>query len=133
VPNNSNGFAPAFFFDNGFPASDPACGGNCIKVPPFILPTVANNTSPLAVAKNGLTLPRYQNWSLTFERELVKNMRLDVSYIANRGTRLSAPWQATGLDANMNDPSVLALGSTVLNSACNSSVAVNNTCAGSVP
>src|SRR4051812_4160548 len=128
VPNSSNGFSPAFFFDNGFPASDAACGGNCIKVPPFILPTVANNTSPLAVAKNDLTLPRYQNWSLTFERELVKNMRLDVSYIANKGTRLPATWQAMGLDANMNDPSVLALGPSTLNSQCGVS-----SCPGGVP
>lgn len=121
VPNSSNGFSPAFFFDNGFPASDPACSGNCIKVPPFILPTVANNTSPLAVAKNDLTLPRYQNWSLTFERELVKNMRLDVSYIANKGTRLPATWQAMGVYGNMNDPSVLALGTNVLGSQCGAS------------
>jgi hypothetical protein len=138
VPNNSNGQNPAFPFDNGFPATNVACPGglptsSCINFPPFIDPTISNNQSVLAVAKNGLTLPRYQNWSLTFERELTRNMRLDVSYIANRGTRLSAPWQATGLDANMNDPSVLALGSTVLNSACNSTVAVNNTCAGGVP
>jgi Carboxypeptidase regulatory-like domain/TonB dependent receptor len=133
VPNISNGFSKAFFFDNGFPASDPACSGNCVNIPPFILPTVANNTSPLAVAKNGLTLPRYQNWSLTFERELVKNMRLDVSYIANKGTRLPAPWQAMGVYANMNDPSVLALGTNVLNSPCNSTVAAGgSTCAGGV-
>jgi len=147
VPNIFNGQRPALpnatsgvlnGFDYGFPATNVACPGglptsSCINYPPFIDPTIANGGSPLAVAKNGLTLPRYQNWSLTFERELTRNMRLDVSYIANRGTRLSAPWQAMGLGANMNDPSVLALGSTVLNSACNSSVAVNNTCAGSVP
>jgi hypothetical protein len=107
VNNTSNGKFAAFQFDNGFPASDPACGGPCIKQPPFIDPTIANNTSPLAVAKNGLTLPRYQNWSLTFERELSRNMRVDISYIANRGTRLTAPWQSMGIDANMNDPALL--------------------------
>jgi len=57
--------------------------------------------------KNGLTLPRYQNWSLTFERELTRNMRVDISYIANRGTRLTADWQKMGIGANMNDPALL--------------------------
>ncbi|PYX28997.1 MAG: hypothetical protein DMG77_14045 [Acidobacteria bacterium] len=107
VSNISNGQFPAFQFDNGFPNSDPACGGPCIKKPPFILPTIANNGSVIAVAKNGLTLPRYQNWSLTFERELTRNMRLDISYIANRGTRLTADWQKAGVGANMNDPALL--------------------------
>ena len=49
---------PAFYLDNGFPQ-------NLIVQPPFIDPTFANGTAPLAVAKDGLTLPRYQNWSLT--------------------------------------------------------------------
>ncbi len=34
-------------------------------------------------------------------------MRLDVSYIANRGSRLTNNWQSMGVDANMLDPSVL--------------------------
>ena len=59
-------------------------------------------------------------------------MRLDVSYIANRGTRLTAPWQATGVAANMNDPSVLSLGTAVLGSNCSSATAVGNVCAGGV-
>ena len=138
VPNISNGQNPAFLFDNGFPATNAACPGGlstspCILQPPFIDPTIANNGSPLAVAKNGLTLPRYQNWSLTFERELARNMVLDVSYIANRGSRLTAPWQAMGVDANMNDPSVLALGTNVLNSSCNLTDHPNGICQGGVP
>ncbi len=98
-------------FDYGFPGTLPVCtgpGNGCILQPPFIDPTIANGTSPLAVAPNGLTLPRYQNWSLTFERELSRNMRLDVSYIANRGTRLTAPWQMMGVAANMTDPAILS-------------------------
>ncbi len=138
-PTPASGFLNGF--DYGFPATNAACPGGlptstCINRPPFIDPTIANNTSPLGVAKNGLTLPRYQNWSLTVERELAKNMRLDVSYIANRGTRLSAPWQATGVFGNMNDPSILSLGASVLNSQCNLAatqvLANNGTCPGGV-
>ena len=132
VSNTSNGQRPAFLLDNGFPQSDPACGGPCIKIPPFIDPAFANNTSPIAVAKNGLTLPRYQNYSLTFEQQLTNNMRLDVSYIANRGSRLTNDWQSLGVAANMLDPSVLALGASTLSSACNSTVAPTGTCPGGV-
>ena len=111
--STNNGQTPAFLFDSGFPQ-------NVITFPPFISPTFANGTAPLAVAKNGLTLPRYQNFSLTVERQITNNMRLDVSYIGNRGTRLTSNWGTLGVDANMNDPSVLGLGSAVLNSPCNS-------------
>jgi hypothetical protein len=121
-------------FDYGFPGNLPIsqCAGippaTCIQQPPFINPTINLGGSPLAVPKNGLTLPRYQNWSLTFEREIARNMRLDVSYIANRGTRLTAPWQAMGIYANMNDPSVLSLGASVLGAQCGAT-----SCPGGVP
>ncbi len=115
--NNSNGRSPAFYLDSGFPQ-------NLITQPPFIDPTFANGTAPLAVAKDGLNLPRYQNWSLTFERQLTNSMMLDVSYIANRGTRLTDNWQRLGVAANMNDPKVLALGAVLLGSDINSPAAV---------
>jgi len=115
--NNSNGQQAAFYLDSGFPQ-------NLIVQPPFIDPTFANGTAPLAVAKDGINLPRYQNWSLTFERQLTNSMMLDVSYIANRGTRLTDNWQRLGVAANMNNPSVLALGSTLLSSDINSPAAV---------
>jgi hypothetical protein len=125
INNTSNGVNPAFLLDQGFLQNSAACGGPCIKIPPFIDPTFANNTSPLAVAKNGLTLPRYQNWSLTFEQQLTNSMRLDVSYIANRGTRLTNNWQSMGVYANMNSPALLTqYGSSLLGSDINSPAAV---------
>jgi hypothetical protein len=72
------------------------------------------------VAEDGLTLPRFQNWSLTYERRLTKNMMLDISYIGNRGSRLDHHAQRAGLDHNMNDPRVLSLGAALLNSNINS-------------
>jgi hypothetical protein len=117
APTLTNGLFPAFYLDDGFPQ-------NLIKFPPFIDPTFANGTAPIAVAKNGLTLPRYQNWSLTVERQITHSMILDVSYIGNRGTRLTGNWQRMGLAANMNDPKVLALGARLLNADINSPEAV---------
>ena len=107
APNLSNGVSPAFYLDDGFPQ-------NRVTFPPFIDPAFANGTAPLAVTPNGLTLPRFQNWSVTYQRQLTGNMMLGVSYIGNRGTRLSHNASTLGVDANMNDPSVLALGATVL-------------------
>ena len=75
------------------------------------------------MSPDGLTLPRFQNWSLTFERRLTKNMMLDVSYIGNHGSRLNHHAQRAGLDYNMNDPSVLGLGAALLNSNINSPAA----------
>ena len=72
---------------------------------------------------DGLTLPRFQNWSVTFQRQLSDNMMLDVSYIGNRGSRLNHHFQTLGVDANMNDPSVLSLGTALLQSNINSDLA----------
>jgi Carboxypeptidase regulatory-like domain len=116
APNQTNGLFPRFHLDAGFPQ-------NVIRQPPFIDPTIANGGGVPAVSPDGLTLPRFQNWSATFQRRLTKNMMLDVSYIGNRGTRLNHHAERAGLDYNMNDPAVLALGSALLQSPINSPAA----------
>jgi len=68
-------------------------------------------------------LPRFQNWSVTFQRQLTSNMMLDMSYIGNHGSRLNHHFQTLGVDSNMNDPSVLTLGATVLQADINSAIA----------
>ena len=88
APNLTNGVQPAFYLDNGFPQ-------NRIVHPPFIDPRLPTD-APLAVAPDGLTLPRFQNWSVTYQRQLTTNMMLDVSYIGNRGTRLNHHFQTPG-------------------------------------
>ena len=116
APNQSNGVFPAFYLDDGFPQDR-------VVRPPFINPAFANNTNVIAVPPDGLTLPRFQNWSVTYQRQLTDNMMLDVSYIGNRGSRLNHHAQTLGIDHNMNDPSVLDLGVNVLQSNINSDVA----------
>jgi hypothetical protein len=116
APNTTNGQAPAFYLDNGFPADR-------VVQPPFIDPAFQLGGNVIAVPPDGLTLPRFQNWSLTYQRQLTENMMLDVSYIGNRGTRLNHHFQTLGVDANMNDPAVLGLGANVLQSNINSPVA----------
>jgi hypothetical protein len=116
APNTTNGIFPAFHLDQGFPQDR-------IFQPPFINPSLQNGSDVIAVAPDGLTLPRFQNYSVTYQRQLTDNMMLDVSYIGNRGSRLNHHWQTLGIDANMNDPSVLALGTPVLQSNINSPLA----------
>lgn len=114
--NNNGGLSATYFFDDGIPR-------DLIIRPPFVDPTVSLNQSPIAVAEDDLTLPRFQNWSVTIQRQLSDNMVLDVSYIGNRGTRLTNHPSSLGLLSNMSDPSVLALGAGVLNSDINSQAA----------
>ena len=117
APNLTNGIAPALPSRPGVPA-DRSCARRRSSIR-----RSANGGDVLAVPPDGLTLPRFQNWSVTFQRQLTDNMMLDVSYIGNRGTRLNHHFQTLGVDANMNDPSVLALGTAVLQSNINSPLA----------
>ncbi|MPZ20287.1 MAG: hypothetical protein GEV06_20575 [Luteitalea sp.] len=114
--NTTAGREAVFHLDEGFPEDE-------VTEPPFIDPAFSNDANVLAVTPDGLTLPRFQNWSLSVQRQLTNNMMLDVSYIGNRGTRLNHHWRTLGVDGNMNDPSVLSLGSAVLGADINSDTA----------
>ncbi len=116
--NTDGGYSATYHWDDGIPR-------DLIIRPPFVDPTVSLNQAPIAVAEDDLTLPRYQNWSVTVQRQLTDNMVLDVSYIGNRGTRLPNHPTSMGLLSNMNDPSILGLGAAVLNANINSDVARN--------
>jgi hypothetical protein len=116
APNLTNGLSPAFRLDDGFPTDR-------ITRPPFIDPTFANGGTVLWVLENGLTLPRFQNWSVTLKRRLTNNIMLDISYIGNRGSRLNHHGERMGLEANMNDPAVLELGPALLNAPADSPAA----------
>jgi Carboxypeptidase regulatory-like domain len=112
VPNFTNGFSPAFYWDTGFPSL-------AITLPPTIDPAIGNGNGPTWVTKNSKNLPRYQNYSLTVERKFGTDMLTSASYIGNHGTRLPSNAPTLGLQDNMNSPSVLDMGAAVLGSLCN--------------
>lgn len=116
APNLTNGRQPAFQLDNGFPTG-------LIRYPPFIDPTFSNGTAPVGYPGDGLTQPRYQNWSLTVQRQFGQSMFLEASYIGNKGTRLPHNPQFLGPGYNMNTPDVLRYGAAVLQADINSQVA----------
>lgn len=126
APNLTNGLCPAFFF-GGNPGGtmnlNPACGDVAtafpqqnIVFPPFIDPTISNGTSPVGIPADSVDLPRYQNWSFSIQRQVTDNMLLDVSYVANRGTRLPNHRNSIGTLMNMNDPAILDFGIACLQS-----------------
>jgi hypothetical protein len=122
APNNTNGRFPAFYFSGNGPCPPAASsqGVSCgwptgsIVSPPQLQADVMNNKSPVGVDPKTYTMPRYQNWSISFQRQLTENMAIDIAYVGNHGTRLIDGRSAAGIYDNMNAASVLALGAPVL-------------------
>lgn len=122
APQLSGGVFPAFYWD--YSASCPAyltgtgvgCGFPAAAVipPPNRDATIANNLDARGVHSDALNLPRYQNFSLTYERQLSDNTSIQVGYIGNRGTRLPMNGAGLGLGTDMMDPQYLSLGASAL-------------------
>lgn len=80
---------PAFYLDSSVPV---------IPHPPFINPSYDNGAAPTQANGNGSAYrpvdanrrPYSQQWNLTIERELPKNVALSVAYVGNKGTRLTS-------------------------------------------
>jgi hypothetical protein len=117
----TNGFSPAFYWDTGFPKTS-------ITLPPTIDPSIGIGSGPTWITSNRNVLPRYQNYSLSLEREVGNSWLLRAFYSGNHGTRLPSNAASLGVLDNMNNPSVLALGPTLLGSGCD-----GTTCPGGVP
>src|SRR5438477_2905880 len=122
APNLTNGLLPAFYFQGtgSCPSQETtnnvgavSCGwpAGSIVLPPQLRADVANGGSPVGVAPKTYTMPRYQNWSISFQRQLTQNMAIDIAYVGNHGTRLIDGRSSAGVYDNMNPGSVLSLGS----------------------
>lgn len=98
VTDLTNGRQAIFSLDSGFPQS-------AVAVPPQISSTLQNGSSIQYMNPNGLTMPRYQNWTVSAQRQLTQSMLIDVAYVANHGTRLISGDQLD--DLNQNNPLIL--------------------------
>jgi hypothetical protein len=98
VTDLTNGRQAAFSLDSGFPQS-------AVVLPPLLSPTLQNGSSIQYMNPNGLTLPRYQNWTVSVEHQITNSLVVDVAYVANHGTRLISGPQLNGL--NQNNPLIL--------------------------
>lgn len=103
----SNGLRPAYFLDDGFPPEN-------VILPPSIDPAIGNNTSPVAITRDRVTLPRVQDWSFAIQRLVTRSMTLGLTYTGNRGSRLIADRRVLGPAANANSPEILSLGPSLL-------------------
>jgi hypothetical protein len=96
---------PNFYLDNGVPAPS--------LTPPFISASYDNGQStndghPLYRPLDGNRRPYSQQWNLTIERQLPKNIFLSVAYVANKGTRLPSSLRPLNV-LNPFDPGIRAL------------------------
>jgi hypothetical protein len=118
--NLSNGESPSFYFQGTgtCPATLTQVPGvtipctwptGTIILPPQLNAGVANGGNPVGVQAKTYTMPRYQNWSVSFQRQLSQNMVIDVAYVGNHGTRLIDGRSSGGVFDNMNPASVLGL------------------------
>ena len=98
VTDLTSGRQAVFSLDKGFPQS-------AVVLPPTITSTLQNGNSVQYMNPNGVELPRYQNWTLSVERQISSSMVIDVAYVANHGTRLITGSQLS--DINQNNPLIL--------------------------
>jgi hypothetical protein len=98
---NTNGDEyPTFQFANGFP-------GSAVTYPPNTSPAVENGASPVGVLPDSYEMPRWLNYTVSFQHQWHGNMDLTVAYVGNHGTRLPINAENLGPEANQNAGSVL--------------------------
>jgi hypothetical protein len=97
--SQDGGLTPGGILSAGFPV---------LSTTPNLSPTVLNGQPASFVDPSSWKLPRVQNWSAGFQRQLANEMVFEVNYVGLHGTRENA-----FLLSNINqvDPKYLALGS----------------------
>jgi len=133
APQVTGGLYPAMYWDAGasvcttgyLAGTGVTCGfpSKNVIAPPLIGPTIQNGQDARGVHSDALNLPRYQNWSFTYERQVTANSSFLVSYIGNSGTRLPMNGVGLGLGDDMMDPKYLSLGAAALSSDITSQTA----------
>ena len=110
----ANGFTSAYNWTTGsFPQ-------NFIR-PPQLIPEFQNNQSITWSLPDAMRLPQIMSWTVGIQRELTKDLALDVSYIGSHSTHLS---QNTVF--NYVDQKYLSLGNLLLQKAGSTGAAAAN-------
>jgi Carboxypeptidase regulatory-like domain len=110
VSNVTGGLQPVFNFSNGFPSS-------LITYPPDTSPAVENGLSPVGVLTDQYEMPRYLNYTVSYQHQWHSNMLLTVAYVGNHATRLPINNLDLGPEANENAGNVLQYGSALTSGA----------------
>lgn len=101
--NSADNLAPAFTWDNGFPASPP---------PPFTNPSVVNTGNPNWIQPRFGQPGIIQSWSFQIQGQVSKDMVATLGYVGNRAQNLRSAimnWnniglQELGLGFGLNQP-----------------------------
>ncbi|MGA8029216.1 MAG: TonB-dependent receptor [Bryobacteraceae bacterium] len=101
--NSSNGLAPAFNWDAGFPS---------FAQPPFLNPSVVNTGNPNYIQSRFGQPPIIQSWSFQVQQQISKDMVATVGYVGQRGQNLRSalmnynniPYQDLALGQALNQP-----------------------------
>lgn len=104
ISNVTGGLQPVFNFANGFPSS-------LISFPPNTSPAVENGLSPVGVLPDQYEMPRYLNYTVSYQHQWHSNMLFTIAYVGNHATRLPINNLDLGPEANENAGSVLQYGS----------------------
>jgi hypothetical protein len=90
VLKNGDPFAPGNVYGN--PVLTFATFQKTPEYPPAVTPGVVPPSSPfISIAPNAARLPRIFQWSIGFQREIVRNMVIEAAYVGNRGAWWTAP------------------------------------------
>jgi hypothetical protein len=91
------------------------------SLPPQLISSFQNGQSISWLLAEGTRLPQILTWTVAIQRELLKNLALDVSYIGSHSTHLSA-----GSNFDYVNDSYLSLGSLLLQPAGSAAAAAAN-------
>ncbi|MBI3209390.1 MAG: TonB-dependent receptor, partial [Candidatus Solibacter usitatus] len=110
--STNNGVTPAFVLRDGFPQD--------FSKTPRIDSTILNNQNGTYLEPSSGAMPRTQNFSLGFQREISQNVSFEANYVGNHLTRQSDP---QFVNINQVNPKYLSLG-TLLTQSVTSAAAV---------
>jgi Carboxypeptidase regulatory-like domain/TonB dependent receptor-like, beta-barrel len=118
---STNGFDPAYNWNNGVPA---------YPLPPFFDPTLNAGFVVGRATGGGVTygdpeiggrMPRYQNWNAGFQYALARTLTVGATYAGSRGNFLGG--SGRGFFSNQLDPRFLVLGNLLTSQATPANVA----------
>lgn len=115
TPTLANFQSPSATLNNPFPSGNftpPGGSGIFIGTPSGVNPAALNNRPVISVSALGpYKTPMSHQWSVGIQREILKNMVLDVSYKGSRSRNLPVQWffnQPTFSDTPVNFQSLVA-------------------------
>ncbi|HEY1336196.1 MAG TPA: TonB-dependent receptor [Bryobacteraceae bacterium] len=91
------------------------------KLPPQLVPDFQNNQSITWLLADGTRLPQILSWTFGIQREVARDLSLDVAYIGSHSTHLAA-----GSNFNFVDQKYLSLGNLLLQTAGSGAAAPAN-------